>query len=484
MVRMLYILLFFLMSGCQLAGQLQGNQDSSNSPSISILPDNSGSSEVSSIDFSAGSTEDFFLSVKDSNNQAVTPSSISWAVVSGPASITPAADNLSIQISSSTSGSGVIRITVDGKTFDVNYSVAAVASCPGGPTVFSTNMNARNVIGQADFVSNSANRGGSAAANTLSSPYGVWVKDGKLYISDGANNRVLIYNSIPTTDGADADQVVGQPDFTTTTGTTSATGLKANQGLSVGSTYLAVSEWSNARVSLWPLSSVTTATMALGQTDLISGSSNQGGPVNKNTLAATVQVAESTNKMFVADSGNRRVLVYDKASLSSGMDASVVLGQADFTSSTSGSAPSGMSFPLGVNTDGTKLIVTDSSNNAVMLYNDISTLTTGMSADSTIISGYGTAANQLNGPVSSFYDGTKLFVADRGNDRILIFNSIPSPGDNADVIIGQNGAGSGDHNQCNCSTAAANTLWGAHFVYYDGCRLIVADTQNNRVLIY
>ena len=44
---------------------------------------------------------------------------------------------------------------------------------------------------------------------------GVWIQNGKLYIADTQNHRVLIFNSIPTANGAAADVVLGQPDFST-----------------------------------------------------------------------------------------------------------------------------------------------------------------------------------------------------------------------------------------------------------------------------
>src|SRR5204863_4160435 len=34
----------------------------------------------------------------------------------------------------------------------------------------------------------------------------------RLFIADGGNNRVLVYNSIPTKHGARADVILGQPD--------------------------------------------------------------------------------------------------------------------------------------------------------------------------------------------------------------------------------------------------------------------------------
>ncbi len=52
-------------------------------------------------------------------------------------------------------------------------------------------------------------------AKSVSGPQGVWIQDGKLYIADTGYNRVLIYNHIPTANGAAADVVVGQPNFDT-----------------------------------------------------------------------------------------------------------------------------------------------------------------------------------------------------------------------------------------------------------------------------
>jgi hypothetical protein len=39
---------------------------------------------------------------------------------------------------------------------------------------------------------------------------------------------------------------------------------------------------------------------------------------------------------------------------------------------------------------------------------------------------YPACANTLNFPRFALSDGTRLFVADGGNDRILIFNTIPT----------------------------------------------------------
>ena len=65
------------------------------------------------------------------------------------------------------------------------------------------------VLGQADFVSSSANRGGSRVANTLNAPMGIWSDGTKLIVVDDVNHRVLLWNIFPITNGQAADIVIG-----------------------------------------------------------------------------------------------------------------------------------------------------------------------------------------------------------------------------------------------------------------------------------
>ncbi len=95
-----------------------------------------------------------------------------------------------------------------------------------------------------------------------------------------------------------------------------------------------------------------------------------------------------------------------------------------------------MDFPLGAATDGTKLVVVDSGNNRLLIYNSIPTAT-GATAD-VVWGGFGASSLTLNYPFGAHFDGTRLFVADRGNDRVLVFNSLPtSASQPADAVLGQ-----------------------------------------------
>lgn len=354
--------------------------------------------------------------------------------------------------------------------------------CVGGPTVFSTNMNARYVIGQNDFVSNSANQGGAPSASTLNNPVGITIANGKLYVADAGNNRILVYNNLPTSNGVAADSVIGQADFTTTTAGTSASKLNGIQSLSSDGTYLAVAEWSNSRVSLWPLSNPSSASLVLGQPDLNSSTVNNGG-ISDKSMGAAAGVGFANGKLYVGDVTNSRVLVFNSTLLTNFASALNVIGQTNFTNSTVGNGLSGFAGNYSLTTNGTKLAIMDGANDRVLFYNSIPT-TNGVSADFDW-GGWGVANNRLNGPVGAFMGSDKFFIADRSSDRVLVFNTIPTSSNSLpDAVLGQSVYTSSAHNQCTCSTAAANTLWGVHHVYWDGCRLYVTDKQNNRVLIY
>ncbi len=182
--------------------------------------------------------------------------------------------------------------------------------------------NANGVLGQADFVSGSANRGGSVAANTMQYPAGlIGSANGALFVADMLNNRVLRYdNAAGKADGAAADGVLGQADF-------------------------------------------------------VSGSANRGGSVAANTLNEPYGVVlDPAGKLFLADQYNHRILIFNgAANKANGADADNVLGQEVFTTNTANSG--GLSaytldrpLLLGYDPDVQVLWAADSANNRVLAY--------------------------------------------------------------------------------------------------------------------
>src|SRR3989344_9577639 len=84
---------------------------------------------------------------------------------------------------------------------------------PTSTFAYTTNMNASIVIGQSDFTS-AVDGSISPSASGLSYPAGIAVAGNRLIISDVSNHRVLIYNSVPTSNNVAADVVIGQQNMT------------------------------------------------------------------------------------------------------------------------------------------------------------------------------------------------------------------------------------------------------------------------------
>jgi len=355
-------------------------------------------------------------------------------------------------------------------------------------------MNASVVIGQPDFTSNSPNQGqglNSPSANTVRGPFGVHVEGQKLFVADGNNSRVLIYNSIPTSNNASADVVVGQTDFVTnTTGISASKFSVAVRDVFSDGQKLYVADQSNSRVLIFnsiPTSNGASADVVVGQADFTTGTANQGGSVGANTINQVRYVSAVNGKLIISDTNNNRVLIYNSIPTSNNTSADVVVGQTGFSSSSTGITSSTLNAPRHFY-DGQRLFIADLSNHRVLIYNSLPT-SNGAAADVVIgqtdfiTNTSGTTADKLKQPVAVYSDGQRLFVADYGNNRILVYNSIPtSNGASADLVIGQSSFSGGTANQG--GSVAANTLSGVLEILQTGTKLLIVDSSNQRILIF
>ena len=198
----------------------------------------------------------------------------------------------------------------------------------------------------------------------------------------------------------------------------------------------------------------------------------------------------ATGRLFVADSGNNRVLVFDASHLASGMAASLVLGQSGFATSAAAATSSGLSDPAGLAYDAAtgRLFVADSGNNRVLVF-DASHLASGMAASLVLgQSGFATSAaaatsSGLSDPAGLAYDAAtgRLFVADSGNNRVLVFDaSHLASGMAASLVLGQSdfiddAPGSATNSLNNPSSLVVDSAGG---------RLFVLDRNNDRVVIF
>lgn len=371
------------------------------------------------------------------------------------------------------------------------------------PSITANDPNARNVIGANNFTT--ANTAGVVAQNRMYSPAGIAFTGQdtslRIYISDRDFNRILVFGQI-TVNGQSAQNVLGQSDFLSSGASLSQSGLASPTGMSVDvNSNLYVADSSNNRVVVWTSSIASNGQLAnvvIGQTWFYSNNSG----VTANTMNRPQSVAVSSNgDVYVADSSNNRVMVWSSGISVSGQAANLILGQSNTTSNASGTSPTKFSFPVSVTSTSGFTLITDAQNNRIMGYS--STITTngqsasfalGQLTSSDTVDFYGNTSNNpqdrgVSGPSDTAIDSInhRLFVSDSNNNRILVFNL--DNGNNlidkeADFVLGQSSFSITSPN--NGGSPSDTTLNAPTGVYFDSVlqRLYVADTGNNRVLIY
>ena len=445
-----------------------------------------------------------FISEQSNNrvlifNSIPTSNNASANIVIGQANMTSGSANRGASVADNTLSSPRMVKVKNGKIFigdNNNNRILIYNSIPS-----SNGASADVVIGQTDFVHNSVNQGGTINSNTLQSAASVFSDGTKLFISDSGNNRFLIFNTIPTSNNASADVVLGQKDFSSNEpneGTTTSRSLKNPRSPFIYNNKLFLSDGNNNRILIYnsiPESNNASADLVIGQNDFTSNQSNQGSSVNANTLSLPMGLYAISNKLFVADYGNHRILVYNSIPTSNNASADLEIGQTNMTSNTSnagGLSSKSLSYPRAVVSDGIGLFVADTNNNRVLIYNSIPN-SNNASADVVIgqadfthnsaNQGGSVGANTLSSPTSVFVVNGKLIISDNGNQRILIYNSIPAANNaSADIVIGQPNFTSSGINQN--GTASSRTLSGANGVWSDGTRLAVLDVENRRTLLF
>lgn len=161
--------------------------------------------------------------------------------------------------------------------------------------------------------------------------------------------------------------------------------------------------------------------------------------INKAKNATTYNhpngIATDGTRFFVCDSWNNRVLIYDKIPTSKSAAPSVVLGQTGFKSSNAGYGLSQMNWPVGVATAKGRLYVADTHNNRILVWNTIPT-SSGQAADFAI-SMYGDGSDDcVMWPWAVWTNGEKLVVTNTRSGQLIVWNTMPESSDQrADFVI-------------------------------------------------
>lgn len=147
--------------------------------------------------------------------------------------------------------------------------------------------------------------------------------------------------------------------------------------------------------------------------------------------------------LFVPVFLNAQVLGFTGVPKVNGASADFVLGEPDFNTDSGGTGPDQLAGPVNVVSAGHHLIVDDYSNNRILIWNKIPK-STAAPADLVLgqsgfgSKGFGCGPTMLAAPETVWAAGGKLVVADSGNNRILIWKKIPKVSDQApDLVLGQ-----------------------------------------------
>ena len=379
------------------------------------------------------------------------------------------------------------------------------------------------VLGQIDFVTGTyatpANSYTSVFA--INTPTGVaFDPGGRLFVSESTStqrSRILVWNP-PFVSGQSASRIIGvdldnpQPPTISPLQLANNTGALFTVGNQIGIAdqifnrlivYPSADQWTSSTLNQTP-------TAEVGQPDFYSGTANQGNPgPSASTLSGPGAAAFSGTELYIADSGNNRVIVVPQTSAGFG-PATRVLGQdgmafnapnliegREFDFEGTSGYDAGVAVDL--NSSPPHLYVADTYNNRILGFNDLRNLQPGAKADIVIgqpdfqhnwanyPSNSTSAPNQsgLSIPTGLVVDASgNLYVADTGNGRVLRFpapfaNYNPGTPEPADLVLGQPSFYLTITDATNRTLAAP---YGLAMTNFPG--LLVSDVAQSRVLFF
>jgi sugar lactone lactonase YvrE len=390
--------------------------------------------------------------------------------------------------------------------------VAVVAGGFGATVQAAGPLQASDVLGQADgsdnpvFTTSTLNNGRSPIDGTsMFAPAGTMIDNAHhLFVSDCLNNRVLVYNLDANNDLIDrvADNVLGQGDMTGATWSTSTqTSLNCPNGMTFDANHNRLFVLDNRhRIMVFDLSGGITddmpASNVLGQPDFTDMTCTAAQPDRFCWSWGQPVYDTTTDRLFFPDSDGRRVLVFDlSGGITDGMPATNVLGQANLSSNDAMQLTQnrfGSAFALALDAAHQRLFVGDYDQNRVLVFDLSSGITNDMPAayvlgqpdfvtstarldQSSIASPYGLTIDPIN---------QRLFAFDLSNNRVVVFDiSATSNNEAAVAVIGQPDFTTGT---ASCVVTASTLCHSNNGLLYDTSRnrLYVADTNNNRVMLF
>ncbi|TAE46859.1 MAG: hypothetical protein EAZ89_19205 [Bacteroidetes bacterium] len=297
------------------------------------------------------------------------------------------------------------------------------------------------VLGQTETHHTGRNGGKEVSASSLQYPSGIWSDGQRLIVADAWNHRVLIWHQMPEVQGQAADVVLGQPDFEHNQPNVSGIGADPSDtslnwpyGVHSDGERLWIADTGNRRILFFdhiPTQNYAPATQVAGKSSFFERDYSPADAVWPYSIKIGPQ-----GEMAVADTQYFRVLIWKQWQQAFSQPADVIIGQADFDSS-------------GANQYG--------------LYPQPHT---------------------LNWCYDTCFYEKGLFVADTGNSRVLWFEQLPAVSNApATDLIGKRNFFTGSEN-IDTVSGTEGTLYWPFSLSIAGKLMAVADTGNHRIALY
>jgi DNA-binding beta-propeller fold protein YncE len=288
------------------------------------------------------------------------------------------------------------------------------------------------VLGQPDACSVAMNATGEPTANGcgFSFPNGLAYdasRDG-LWVSDFLNNRILFFDTHILKTFMPAEFVIGQSGLGQSEMRCGPRGLAGPAGLALSAdgNLLYVADSLNHRVLLFAVDKLVRLPAALAVIGHEDFQDYEPGTSATALRAPSGLAVDGNNQLYVADTGNNRVVVFDGNAPLTGASAYAVFGQDDFNLAEAATGLGGLDAPTDItlNELDAWMFVNDAGNHRIVGYN-------GQSAEpqrACAVIGQPdiescepqAAAAGLDAPTGAVYDPVeqKLWVAESGNARV------------------------------------------------------------------
>ncbi len=337
--------------------------------------------------------------------------------------------------------------------------------------------------------------------NPFLAPRGVFVAKNMLFVSDTGRNRVFIWRTIPTSEFQEPDVILGQTEVNeigrNSDGDANASTLMYPSGIWSDGVKLIVADAWNHRVLIWhsiPTENAQPADVVVGQENFSANLPNEsiGNDPTAQTLNWPYGVFSDGESLWIADTGNRRVLFYQNIPTVNYEKANKVIGKSDFVSRDYEDENPVWPYSVKVSKQGV-LAIADTQFYRVLIWNDKNHA---FEKPADIIIGQenfkdcgqnqfrlAPENNTLNWTYDTCFFKEGILINDTGNSRVLGFNQIPKKNNEcANFLIGRPNFNTSSEYKDNMFGTQNAIYWPFSMHAYDD-NLYLADTGNHRLVI-